>query len=62
MVLEGLSSWNREHQTDGRTDEEKQGDKSEKEGRRERKVAGSVEGGGNRRGQGMKREMRRKGS
>ncbi|KAI9545012.1 hypothetical protein NQZ68_039924 [Dissostichus eleginoides] len=33
MVLEGLGSWNREHQTDGRTDGEKQGNKSEKRGR-----------------------------
>lgn len=35
MVLKGLCSWNREHQSDRRTDGEKQGNKSETRGEKE---------------------------
>ena len=53
MVLEGLGSWNRQHHTDGRTNEKKQGNKSEEERK---------EGGWKRGRQEMKRETRRRGS
>lgn len=39
MVLEGQSSWNREHRIDRRTDGEEQGNKSEKRGHKGRWLA-----------------------
>lgn len=39
MVLEGQSSWNREHRIDKRTDGEEQGNKSEKRGHKGRWLA-----------------------
>lgn len=69
MVLEGLGSWNREHQTDGRMERNRGINQRQEE---KRKVVGSVENGEkgrDRRGEDWrgeikerKGEMRRRGS